>query len=106
MAEWDEIIEQAHRDVDAERQAKGLKPMAWQVYSKAERKTVSEILMPTDKEETPLSSLVGQRGIKTSADFADFMGALMIDLVEGRIKPEVAKAACLAGDKLLQVAKL
>lgn len=107
MSDWQEnLINQTHREIDAERKAKGLKPMAWQVYSKSERETVEKIIMPNGKEDGPLSVLVSERGIKTSSDFADFMGALMADVVSGRIKPEVAKAACLAGDKLLQVAKM
>lgn len=59
-----------------------------------------------DPDNVPLSALVAQRGIKTSYDFADFMSGLMSDLVENRIDTEVAKTACMAGDKLLQVVRL
>lgn len=62
--------------------------------------------MSNDADRIPLSSLVGERGIKTTKDFADFMGALMADLVAGRIDYETAKGACMAGDKIIQVAKL
>jgi hypothetical protein len=57
-------------------------------------------------EEVPLSALVAQRGIKTSCDFADFMSGLMCDLVENRIDPDTAKAACMAGSQLLSAVKL
>lgn len=55
---------------------------------------------------TPVSELVGIRGIKTSQDFVDFMGGLMADVVAGRIKPEVAKAACTAAQTMLQAVRL
>jgi hypothetical protein len=59
-----------------------------------------------DADEVPISSLVGQRGIKTSKDFADFMAGLMSDIVDGRIKPDVAAAACNAGKELLKLAAM
>jgi hypothetical protein len=66
-----------------------------------------EKTMKTDRnDEVPLSSLVGERGIKTSRDFADFMGALMADLVAGRVDYQDAQAACLAGEQLLKVSKM
>lgn len=73
--------------------------------SEIDQEEVAGIVTPPEKE-IPVSTLVAQRGIRTSADFADFMGALMCDLVQGSIQPEVAKAACLAGDKLLAIAKM
>jgi hypothetical protein len=51
----------------------------------------------------PLASKVASKGIHTSSDFANFMGALMADLVSMRIEPNVANAACNAGDRLLRV---
>lgn len=59
-----------------------------------------------DPDLHPLSAIIAQRGIKTSADFAEFMGALMGDLVEGLIEPQVAHAACVAAEQLLKIAKL
>lgn len=52
------------------------------------------------------SSLVARRGIVTAFDFADFMSALMCDLVDGNIAPEVAESACWAGDRLLKVVEM
>lgn len=54
----------------------------------------------------PLSSAVARKGIKTSTDFANFMGALMADVVEGRVDPAVANSACKAGDALLKVVEM
>jgi hypothetical protein len=62
--------------------------------------------MSEDPDNKPISSIVGERGIKTSGDFADFMSGLMADLVSGRIGPDVAKAACMAGEALLRVSKM
>lgn len=59
-----------------------------------------------DRDQVPLSSLVGERGIKTTKDFADFMGALMADLVANRVDSQQANAACLAGDKILKLAQM
>src|SRR4051812_28504212 len=56
--------------------------------------------------ENPTSAMIAARGIKTAADFAQFMGAMMEDLVEGRIEPDVAQAACKAGAAMLQVVKM
>lgn len=59
-----------------------------------------------EKDSKPISGLVSQRGIKTSADFADFMSALMDDVVNGRIEPAAATAACKAGESLLGVVRM
>lgn len=42
----------------------------------------------------------------TSRDFANFMNALMGDIVSGRIDARTANAACNAGGKLLRVIEL
>lgn len=57
-------------------------------------------------EEKPLSALVGQRGIKTTSDFAEFFTALMTDVVEGNVDAQDATAICKAGDKVLRVVEL
>jgi hypothetical protein len=54
----------------------------------------------------PRCSAIANKGIKTATDFADFMSALMSDVVEDRIDPNIAKTACLAGDKLLKVVEM
>lgn len=45
-------------------------------------------------------------GIKTGSDFAGYMSAVMSDLIEGRITPQIANAACNAGGKLLKVVEM
>lgn len=54
----------------------------------------------------PRSLNVATRGIKTGGDFAEMMSALMSDLIDGRVEPGVANAACNAGGKLLRVVEL
>jgi hypothetical protein len=54
-------------------------------------------------KESAKSLAVGKRGIKTGNDFAQFMSALMTDLIEGKVTPNVGNAACNAGGKLLKV---
>ena len=63
-----------------------------------------EPLTKTDKP--PRSLQVAQKGIKTNADFANLMSALMSDLIEGRVTPQVGNAACNAGGKLLKVVEM
>jgi hypothetical protein len=52
------------------------------------------------------SLAIAKRGIKTSHDFANFMGALMSDLIEGTVVSGTANAVCNAGGKLLKVVEL
>jgi hypothetical protein len=55
---------------------------------------------------TPRSLAVAKRGVKTSHDFSNFMSALMSDLIEGNIAPQVGNAACNAGGKMLKVVEM
>ena len=57
-------------------------------------------------EKEPRCLKVAQKGIKTGADFATMMSALMSDLVEGRVTPSVGNATCNAGGKLLKVVEM
>lgn len=54
----------------------------------------------------PRSLHIAERGIKTSNDFAALMSALMSDLIEGRVTPQVGNATCNAGGKLLKVVEM
>ena len=54
----------------------------------------------------PRSLGIAERGIKTGRDFANLMGALMSDLIAGRIQASVSNATCNAGGKLLKVVEL
>lgn len=47
-----------------------------------------------------------QNGIKTSADFANMMSALMTDIITGKINPQVGNAVCNAGGKLLKIVEM
>src|SRR5262245_5180637 len=49
---------------------------------------------------------VARRGVMTSHDFANFMSGLMSDLIEGKVPPQVAYAACHAGGKLLRIVEM
>jgi hypothetical protein len=47
-----------------------------------------------------------ERGVKTSADFANMMSALMTDIITGKISPQVGNAVCNAGGKLLKIVEM
>lgn len=50
--------------------------------------------------------MIAQGGIRTGADFAGLMSALMSDLIDGRVTPGVGNATCNAGGKLLKVVEM
>lgn len=52
------------------------------------------------------SVAIAAAGIRTGQDFAALMTALMSDIIEDRISPNVANAAINAGGKLLKVVEL
>ena len=54
----------------------------------------------------PRSLAISARGVKTGEDFANLMSALMSDVLEGRISPDIANASCNAGGKLLKVVEM
>lgn len=49
---------------------------------------------------------VANRGIKTGAQFANLMSALIGDIATDRIDPRTANAMCNAGGKLLKVVEM
>lgn len=57
-------------------------------------------------EESPRSLEFAKRGIRTGSDFASTMSALMSDLLQGSVSPEVANSVCNAGGKLLKVVEM
>jgi hypothetical protein len=57
-------------------------------------------------KEEPRSLAIAERGVKTGADFANMMSALMSDIVAERITPNKAHAACNAGRQLLKVVEM
>ena len=56
--------------------------------------------------KNPKSSLIARKGVSTSGDFANLMGVLMGDLLDGSVSPEVGQAACKAGSNLLKVVEM
>ena len=52
------------------------------------------------------SLVVATKGVRTSKDFAQFMCLLMADVIEGKVPPIVANAACNAGGKVLKVVEM
>jgi hypothetical protein len=56
--------------------------------------------------EPPRSLAIAQKGVRTGKDFASLMSALMSDLIEGRVTPNVGNATCNAGGKLLKVVEM
>lgn len=70
-------------------------------------------LSPTDGENPPSTAKskprclqVAKRGIQTGGEFAKMMAALMSDVIEGKIPPQVANATVNAGGKLLKVVEM
>lgn len=58
------------------------------------------------EEARPRSLAIASRGIKTGADFASLMSAVMADLIEGNLTPVAGNAVCNAGGKLLKVVEM
>ena len=56
--------------------------------------------------DAPKSLRFARDGIRTGEDFANTMSALMSDLIEGSITPEVGNAVCNAGGKLLKMVEM
>ena len=62
---------------------------------------------PATQQSTDAKSLTySERGVKTSADFANMMSALMTDIITGKISPQVGNAVCNAGGKLLKIVEM
>ncbi len=61
---------------------------------------------PARKRGEPRSLRFSEQGIRTGADFAHLMSALMGDIIAGRVTPAVGNAACNAGGKLLKVVEM
>ena len=49
---------------------------------------------------------ISEKGIETAQQFAQFMSALMSDVIAGRISPQKASASTTAGGKLLKVVEM
>ena len=58
------------------------------------------------EKSEPRSLALANNGIRTGAQFASVMSALMSDAISGAVPPGVVNAACNAGGKLLKVVEL
>lgn len=52
------------------------------------------------------SVTLAKRGITSSEDFRNLMGAMMTDVIQGNVSPDVVNAACNAGRGLLKMIEL
>jgi hypothetical protein len=71
----------------------------------ARRKTING----DDEKSNSRSSrsvAVAKKGVKTASDFANLMSALMTDVIDGSVSPQVANATVNAGGKLLKIVEL
>lgn len=59
-----------------------------------------------NKNSEPASVAISEKGIKTGAQFANLMSAMMGDIISGRVTPAVGNAVCSAGGKLLKVVEM
>jgi len=56
--------------------------------------------------KSPRSLVIGEKGIDTAKDFASLMSAVMSDVLDGRLSPQIANAVVNAGGKLLKVVEM
>ena len=72
--------------------------------------------MAEDQQETietgeaiskaPRSLAIGAKGVDTAKDFASLMSAVMSDVLDGSLSPQIANAVTNAGGKLLKVVEM
>lgn len=70
--------------------------------SVAKRKTVAAKLAPRPAR----SITIAEGGVYEGHRFAEYMSALMTDVVRGAVTPDVCNASCNAGGKLLKMVEL
>ena len=70
------------------------------------RKGNTHMVAKVSKGKTARSLALAQDGITSGVDFARIMSALMSDVIEGAITPDIANATCNAGGKLLKVVEM
>lgn len=59
-----------------------------------------------EQQSVPKSLAFAKRGVTTGRDFANMMSAIMSDLLEGTLSPQVGNAVCNVGGKLLKVVEM
>lgn len=70
------------------------------------RKGNTHMVAKGSKGKTARSLALAQAGITSGVDFARIMSALMSDVLEGAVTPEIANATVNAGGKLLKVVEM
>ena len=70
------------------------------------RKTAGAKGKKSPEVKQPRSLEFAQKGIRTGGDFAGMMSALMSDIIQGSVSPQVGNATVNAGSKLLKVVEL
>lgn len=60
----------------------------------------------TNEVIAPKAAAVAACGVTTGYEFANLMSALMSDLIDGRITPNIGNATCKAAGQLLRVVEL
>ena len=56
--------------------------------------------------KAPRSLAIGEKGVDTAKDFASLMSAVMSDVLDGSLSPQIANAVTNAGGKLLKVVEM
>lgn len=60
----------------------------------------------SNAQRKPRCLAIANSGVKTGGEFASLMSALMSDIIEGAIAPQIANAVVNAGGKLLKVTEM
>ena len=71
-----------------------------------ESESVEHQIEKSTEDTQPRCLAIAQKGVRTGSDFAMMMSGLMSDVIEGRVNPGTANAACNAGGKLLKVVEM
>jgi hypothetical protein len=74
--------------------------------SQASEKAVAAVEAVPEEPRTPQCLAISERGIRTAQDFAQFMSAVMGDVIAGRLATPKAAAATRAGSTLLKVIEM
>lgn len=74
--------------------------------STASEKAVSGTQETPEGTPTPNCLAIGERGVRTAQDFAQFMSAMMGDVIAGRIAHTKATVATRSGMALLKVIEM
>ena len=91
--------------------APGLQKLGIQAQTKKGGETMAEDQQETIERGTainkaPRSLAIGEKGVDTAKDFASLMSAVMSDVLDGRLSPQIANAVVNAGGKLLKVVEM